>query len=58
MKPTDHELALAMERHGGNFARKLALAYMAADEDNRRKLAEAFRDLFDSYTAALPKEAA
>jgi hypothetical protein len=58
MKPTDHELALAMERHGGHFARRLALAYMAADEDNRRKLAEAFRELFNRYIDAVPKEAA
>ena len=58
MKPTDHELALAMERHGGNFARRIALAYMAADEDNRRKLAEAFRYQFDSYIEAVPKESA
>ena len=58
MRPTDHELALAMERHGGNFARKLALAYMAADETNRRKLAAAFRELFDHYISAVPKEAA
>lgn len=39
-----------MERTGGAFARAIAQAYHCADFSNRKRLFEAFNDLFDSYT--------
>ena len=38
-----------MQTTGGNFAVQIALAYYAADSQNRAKLESAFADLFDQY---------
>lgn len=51
--PTDHETALHMERTGGDFAHRLALAYLCADYDNRARLVAAFGDLWSRYRAGL-----
>lgn len=42
-------LARAMTRYGGEFSKRLAHAWFAADPDNRAKLEAAFGDLFANY---------
>jgi hypothetical protein len=38
-----------MEKFGGSFASHIAAAYFSADSSNRKKLLEAFGDLFERY---------
>lgn len=38
-----------MERLGGGFIKGLAALYRHADEDNRRRLREAFPEYWDKY---------
>ena len=44
-----HEAAIRMSREGGHFAGAIADAYFHADSNNKTRLLEAFRDLFDRY---------
>lgn len=47
MSPQDlHRAAHLMIERGGSFAASIGSAYLAADSDNRRRLLEAFGDLF------------
>lgn len=41
-----------MMRFGGSFARAIGEAWFLADDDNRRRLQEAFPDLFEKYAKA------
>ena len=43
-----------MMLYGGSFANAIGKAWHRADDDNRRKLEEAFADLFQAY--AEPRE--
>lgn len=38
-----------MEKFGGSFASHIAGAFFAADSSNRKKLLDAFGDLFERY---------
>lgn len=55
MKATDltdaqqYASAKTMEKYGGGFASALALAFSRADSSNKRKILEAFNDLFMRY---------
>jgi len=50
MKMTVSEKTLLkMERYGGSFARELARLYMLADWNNKKKLEETFKDIFEEY---------
>lgn len=44
----------AMSRRGGHFASSLAIAWIHADEGNRRRLERAFPDLLAAYGHTLP----
>lgn len=44
-----HNAAHAMHKTGGGFASRLAEAYFYADLHNRRKLLDAFGDLFERF---------
>lgn len=44
--------AFNMEHNGGHFAAALARAFYAADSYNRRRILEAFGDMFLEYSAA------
>ena len=44
-----HKAARKMEQQGGSFASRIAAAYFYADLSNRRKLLEAFGDLFERF---------
>lgn len=48
-KPTDHDALLAMKKFGGGFASSLAVAWLRADSDNRKRLQDAFGDLLEDY---------
>lgn len=45
----DWVVVSAMERLGGGFIKGLAALYRQADEDNRRRLREAFPQYWDKY---------
>jgi len=38
-----------MERYGGGFASSLAVAMVKADQDNLRKIVQAFPELMEEY---------
>jgi hypothetical protein len=38
-----------MERYGGGFASSLAVAMVKADQDNLRRIVQAFPELMDKY---------
>lgn len=44
-----HDAAHEMYRIGGSFASRIAEAYFVADLSNRRKLLDAFGDLFERF---------
>lgn len=44
-----HKAAHAMHKTGGHFASRIAEAYFYADLSNRRKLLDAFGDLFERF---------
>lgn len=44
-----HDAAHEMKRTGGGFASRIAEAYFYADLSNRRKLLDAFGDLFVKF---------
>ena len=44
-----HDAAHEMYRIGGGFASRIAEAYFLADLSNRRKLLDAFGDLFERF---------
>jgi hypothetical protein len=44
-----HKAARKMEAQGGSFASRIAAAYFYADLSNRRKLLDAFGDLFERF---------
>lgn len=44
-----HAAAHAMHKTGGSFASRIAEAYFYADLSNRRKLLDAFGDLFEKF---------
>lgn len=44
-----YNLAEAMSKFGGSFAKAIAAAFYRADKNNRKKLLDAFSDLFDEY---------
>lgn len=48
-----HDAAHRMKHEGGHFASRLADAYFYADLSNRRKLLDAFGDLFERF---IPRE--
>jgi len=41
----------AMQTYGGNFIKRLADTYVAADPDNRERIKEAFSEYWDRYLA-------
>lgn len=44
-----HRAADLMIRQGGSFAAAIAEAYFSADTQNRKRLLEAFGDLFERF---------
>ena len=44
-----HKAAQRMQERGGHFASRIAEAYFYADLSNRRKLLDAFGDLFERF---------
>jgi hypothetical protein len=44
-----YKAACKMEAQGGSFASRIAEAYFYADLSNRRKLLDAFGDLFERF---------
>jgi hypothetical protein len=44
-----HKAAQKMQERGGHFASRIAEAYFYADLSNRRKLLDAFGDLFERF---------
>ena len=44
-----HRAADLMIRQGGSFAAAIAEAYFAADTQNRKRVLEAFGDLFERF---------
>lgn len=49
MKSADHVVIEAMRSLGGSFIRRLADAYCAADDENRRRLRQTFADEWQKY---------
>ena len=45
----DWDIVNAMIRHGGSFVRALGQCYQRADEDNMRRLREAFPEVWAKY---------
>jgi len=56
MTAYEFNLLQAMEKHGGGFAKRLATAWLHADEGNRIKLRSVFLGLLTTYDKFLPKE--
>jgi len=52
-----HHAAHEMHRKGGSFASRIAEAYFYADLHNRRKLLDAFGDLFERFIGKEDTEA-
>lgn len=50
MNINDYLTIEAMEKKGGEFVKKLAAAYVAADDDNREKIRNAFSEIWEKYT--------
>ena len=46
---SEYEIVEAMHCYGGGFARQLAVLVRLADSENKRKLVEAFSEMFDRY---------
>lgn len=46
---TLYDITEAMIRYGGNFVQQLGQLMRAADEDNRRRLVEAFPEYMQQY---------
>lgn len=49
VKPTDQMVIAEMKKFGGEFAKRLAFAYEAADSENRHILGRSFSELFQTY---------
>lgn len=49
MHPAHWPIIAAMEQHGGSFVQALARAYRVADDDNRRRIREAFPEIWRRY---------
>jgi len=49
MKEVSYKTLENMRRYGGSFVRKLYELYMVADEFNRVRLRETFKDIFERY---------
>ncbi len=47
---SDHEVLKAMHRYGGGFVMALARAYESADDENGRRIREAFPELWKKYS--------
>jgi hypothetical protein len=45
----DFDIVNSMIRHGGSFVRALGLACLRADDDNLRRVREAFPELWIEY---------
>jgi 3'-phosphoadenosine 5'-phosphosulfate sulfotransferase len=54
---TLHKAAHRMQAEGGHFAGSIAQAYFCADLHNRRKLLDAFGDLFERFIGKEDTEA-
>lgn len=54
MTPPTEETLEKMLTYGGNFVRRLALLYQAADETNKDKILNAFYSYFDQYETFQP----
>lgn len=52
-----HRAAHRMQAEGGHFAGSIAQAYFCADLHNRRKLLDAFGDLFERFIGKEDTEA-
>lgn len=50
-KPEEYKVLMMMEKRGGGFASALAVAWIRADSVNRRKLRQAFADLYEEFEA-------
>lgn len=53
MNEHDQHIIDAMRKYGGSFAKAVALAAMAADEENLEKIKKAFPELWAKYGAFL-----
>jgi hypothetical protein len=51
MTESELETLFAMEREGGGFVRRLALAWLFADQENFEKLRAAFPEYWAKYAA-------
>ena len=51
MTDNDLKVVTAMEIYGGNFVKKLAQAFKAADPSNFQKLKDAFPEYWEKYKA-------
>ena len=47
---TDYNIIQAMHQYGGSFVRRLAELYQYADDDNRKRLKEAFPEYWTKYS--------
>jgi len=45
----DEKTLMYMEEYGGSFVRELAYLYRLADNENKRKLEQCFKDIFERY---------
>jgi len=52
---TEHEVKviIAMEQYGGSFVKALALCFYRADENNFKKLKDAFPEYWKQYEGML-----
>jgi hypothetical protein len=49
MNKSDYNTITAMEIYGGQFVKRLAAAYVAADDDNRAIIRTAFQSIWSRY---------
>lgn len=51
LKTDVHRISCAMVTYGGGFVKSLGRAFLAADDDNKRRLLEAFPEFVMDYDA-------
>ncbi|MFZ9092993.1 MAG: hypothetical protein ACO3FE_23175 [Planctomycetaceae bacterium] len=54
----DFLITAAMIEYGGGFVKRLAMAYRAADSENREKIKTTWPEYWAKYTAMAEKESA
>ena len=51
----NHEIAMAMHNHGGQFVKNLAACWVVADPENRQRIELTWPELVKKYAAFLPE---